>query len=99
MHAHLKALVSLSLSIGCLSISLHQQTITTDMSTLLRIFRCFQESLVPLRITNRRLTMETSPDKPITMSEQQPLQPRVKSVLDKDITSKYHIREDRAAQF
>ncbi|CAN9160653.1 unnamed protein product [Alternaria alternata] len=31
--------------------------------------------------------METSPDKPTTMSEQQPLQPRVKSVLDKDITT------------
>ena len=90
---------SLSLSIGCLSISLHQQTITTDMSALLAIFRCFQESLVPLQITNRQLTMETSPDKPTTMSEQQPLQPRVKSVLDKDISSKYHTREDRAARF
>lgn len=69
------------------------------MSTLLAIFICFQESLVPLHITNLQLTMETSPDKPTTMSEQQPLQPRVKSVLDKDITSKYHIREDRTAQF
>jgi hypothetical protein len=69
------------------------------MSTLLAIFIWFQESLVPLHITNLQLTMETSPDKPTTMSEQQPLQPRVKSVLDKDITSKYHIREDRAAQF